>query len=90
MNAVGGELYAAMVAALLLGGIPLVVAAGIGLIISILQAATQVQDQTLPQTAKLLAIALVLLVFGGLLALPLKIQAERIFGGIAVYAGRAR
>jgi type III secretion protein S len=90
MDAVGGELYAAMVAAMLLGGIPLLVAAGIGLLISILQAATQVQDQTLPQTAKLLAIALVLLVFGGLLAMPLKIQAERIFAGIAVYAGRAR
>jgi type III secretion protein S len=90
MAQVGGELYGAMFAALLLGGIPLLVAAGIGLVIAILQAATQVQDQTLPQTAKLLAIALVLLVFGGLLALPLRIQTERIFNELPTIAGRGR
>jgi type III secretion protein S len=90
MSIASNELYAAMFAALLLGGIPLLVAAGIGLVIAILQAATQIQDQTLPQTAKLLAIAIVLLVFGGLLALPLRIQTERIFDELPVIAGRAR
>lgn len=34
----------------------LLLAVSIGLLIAILQAATQIQDQTLPQTAKILAV----------------------------------
>lgn len=38
---------------------PLIAAVAIGLIIGILQAATQIQDQTLPQTFKLIAVVTV-------------------------------
>ncbi|MCL1831784.1 MAG: flagellar biosynthesis protein FliQ [Oscillospiraceae bacterium] len=42
----------------------LLAAMGIGLIIAILQAATQVQEQTLSFAPKLIGIALALLIFG--------------------------
>ena len=49
---------------------PLVVAVAVGLVVGILQAATQIQDQTLPQTFKLVAVALVFAVSMPLLVGP--------------------
>lgn len=43
----------------------LIVSLGIGLIISIFQAATQIHEQTLTFVPKLIAIAVILLVLGG-------------------------
>jgi|GEM_PF-917376 len=40
-----------------------VVAAGIGLVIGLIQAATQIQDQTIPTALKLVGIAVVLIIF---------------------------
>ena len=54
---------------LLLAGPMLVVALGVGLIVSILQAVTQIQEQTLAFVPKLLAVACVFLV-----ALPWMLQ----------------
>jgi type III secretion protein S len=50
---------------------PLGVAMVICLFVSILQAATQIQDQVLPQTIKLIAVVATLAVFGAVLAAPL-------------------
>jgi len=50
---------------LLVSGPPLLVALAIGLIIGLLQAVTQVQEQTLSFVPKLVAVATVLVVAGG-------------------------
>jgi type III secretion protein S len=50
---------------------PLIVAMVVGLIVSVLQAATQIQDQTLPLTIKLIAVVATLAMFGAVLAAPL-------------------
>lgn len=50
---------------LLVSGPPLVVALGIGLVVGLLQAVTQVQEQTLSFVPKLVAVATVLVVGGG-------------------------
>ena len=58
---------------------PLLVAMAIGLLIAILQAATQIQDQTLPLTVKVIAVGMTLAIFGGVLTQPLFQHARRIF-----------
>lgn len=50
---------------------PLLVAMIAGLIIAILQAATQIQDQTLPLTVKIIAVSLTMAAFGVMLTNPL-------------------
>ena len=59
----------AILTALLLAAPMLVVALGVGLIVSVLQAVTQIQEQTLAFVPKLLAVACVFLV-----ALPWMLQ----------------
>ncbi len=63
----------------LLAGVPLAVATASGLLFSMLQAVTQVQDQTLSQTVKIAAIVTVLLAFGGVLITPLFQNTVRVF-----------
>lgn len=58
---------------------PLVTAMVVGLAVGILQAVTQVQDQSLPMTFKLLAVILVLVLGGPVLVVPLVRQASQIF-----------
>ena len=58
---------------------PLLIAMVLGLVVGILQAATQIQDQTLPLTVKLVAVALVLILLGPMLAEPLIQESRRIF-----------
>jgi type III secretion protein S len=62
---------------------PLVVAMIVGLVVAILQSATQIQDQTLPLTVKLISVAVVLSIFGQMLTRPLVDYAGRIFEEIA-------
>ncbi len=50
---------------LLVSGPPLLVALAIGLVVGLLQAVTQVQEQTLSFVPKLVAVATVLIVGGG-------------------------
>lgn len=51
--------------ALLLSGLPVLVAMVVGLIISVFQAATQVQEQTLTIVPKIAAVFAVLILAGG-------------------------
>lgn len=60
-----------MTAVITLAGIPLLVATGVGLVVSFFQAITQIQDQTLAQTAKMVAIVLTFFILGGALVSPL-------------------
>ncbi len=63
-------LIALLISAVLLGSVTIV-----GLVISILQAATQIQDQTLSTVPKLMTIIILLFIFGGWMFE----QLERIF-----------
>lgn len=58
---------------------PLLTAMVVGLLVGIVQAITQVQDQSLPMTFKLLAVILVLALAGPTLTVPLVRQASQIF-----------
>lgn len=49
---------------------PLFAATFFGLLVAILQAVTQIQDQSLPQTVKIVTIALIIISFGSTLAAP--------------------
>jgi len=68
-----------MVDTVILAGIPLAAATVVGLVISIFQAVTQIQDQTLSQTAKIASIILVLMTFGAALTAPLMNSTNKIF-----------
>jgi type III secretion protein S len=58
---------------------PLIAAVIVGLGIGIIQAATQLQDQTLPLTVKLLVVVAVIALLSPVLSAPLIEQAEQIF-----------
>ncbi len=62
---------------------PLLAALVAGLAVGILQAVTQVQDQSMPLTFKLLAVVVVLLVGGASLTVPLVRQTEHVFDSFA-------
>jgi type III secretion HrpO family protein len=57
--------YQALLMILILSGPPVLISMIIGLFIAILQAATQVQEQTLSFTVKLIAVIFTLLLMGG-------------------------
>jgi type III secretion HrpO family protein len=57
--------YQALLMILILSGPPILISTAIGLFIAIFQAATQIQEQTLSFTVKLLAVILTLILMGG-------------------------
>lgn len=65
------------------GGPILIIALVVGLVISIIQAATQIQEQTLSFVPKLLAILLGLILLGSFMMTTLTEFTERIFQIIA-------
>jgi type III secretory pathway component EscS len=77
------EIRTIFISALLIGGIPLGVAAATGLLLAIILAVTQIQDQTLPQIVKIVVISSILFVSGATLCLPIFIQADRLFKNFA-------
>lgn len=78
-NLVFGVVKDAIIVALKVAGPFLVVAIVVGLIISILQATTQIQEQTLTFVPKLLAIAAVGLMLGTWMLHMIMSFTERIF-----------
>jgi len=58
---------------------PLVAAVAIGLLVGILQAVTQIQDQSLPLAFKLLIVIAVLALAGPMLTVPLVREATTVF-----------
>lgn len=54
------------------------VAAGVGFLVALIQAVTQIQDHTLPQVIKLVAVLVTLLVLGSWMAQPILTAAEQI------------
>jgi type III secretion HrpO family protein len=57
--------YQALLLILILSGPPILISMVLGLLVAIFQAATQIQEQTLSFTVKLIAVILTLLFTGG-------------------------
>lgn len=78
-TAISEQLYSSSLAMLALAGPVLVTAALIGFLLALFQAATQIQDQTLPQIAKILTISAILVFGGAVLASPMITFTKNIF-----------
>lgn len=57
--------YQALLLILILSGPPILISMFVGLFVAVMQAATQIQEQTLSFTVKLLAVIFTLLLMGG-------------------------
>lgn len=60
--------YQALFLILILSGPPILISMTFGLLVAIFQAATQIQEQTLSFTVKLIAVILTLMFMGGFLS----------------------
>ncbi|GGE35926.1 type III secretion protein [Agaricicola taiwanensis] len=69
----------ALLTVLYISGPVLLVAVAIGFTIGLLQAVTQIQDQTLPQAVKLLTVLLLIITFGAVMAQLVSQQATVLF-----------
>ena len=68
-----------------LAGIPLLVATVAALIVAVFQAMTQIQDQNLSQTVKIISIVLVFVIAGTSLVKPLLERTEQVFSQLDMY-----
>ncbi len=68
---------------LLLSAPPIIAASVVGLVVAIIQAATQLQEQTLQYTLKFFAIVISIFVTASLMAGTLYGYADAIFSGLA-------
>jgi type III secretion protein S len=57
--------YQALLLILILSGPPIIISMALGLFVAIFQAATQIQEQTLSFTVKLVAVIITLILMGG-------------------------
>ncbi len=71
--------YQALFLILILSGPPILISMVFGLTVAIFQAATQIQEQTLSFTVKLVAVIMTLLLMGGFLGAQIMQYAETIF-----------
>jgi flagellar biosynthetic protein FliQ len=76
---VGAMLRESMMVLLKLGGPPLVVALAVGMVMSLLQAVTQINEQTLAFVPKVLAIGAALVILGPFMTLTLTDFAHMLF-----------
>jgi len=65
---------------------PLLLATIIAFIVGLFQAVTQIQEQTLPQTIKIMVIGFMLIAFGGILTAPLYTASDEIFSRFHEYS----
>jgi len=78
------HLNASLMLFLLLAGPPLLAALVVGLFVGLLQAATQIQDQTMPLTFKLVTVLAVLAASSSLVLPPLVAETTRVLDEFAV------
>lgn len=71
--------YRALLLILILSGPPILISMTLGLFVAVFQAATQIQEQTLSFTVKLIAVILTLLILGGWLSGQILQFASNIF-----------
>ncbi len=85
---VGGLLRDAMIVVLKLGGPPLGMALAVGLVMSLVQAVTQINEQTLAFVPKVLAIGMALLLLGPFMLLTLTDFTHELFDRLVAVGGR--
>lgn len=71
--------YQGMILILILSAPPILISMFFGLIVAVFQAATQIQEQTLSFTIKLVAVTLTLMLMGGWLGAQIMSFANNIF-----------
>lgn len=71
--------YQALLLILILSGPPIIISMTLGLLVAIFQAATQIQEQTLSFTVKLIAVIITLLFMGGWLGAQILQYTNTIF-----------
>jgi type III secretion protein S len=71
--------YQALLLILILSGPPILISMSFGLFVAIFQAATQIQEQTLSFTVKLVAVIMTLILMGGFLSAQIMQYASTIF-----------
>lgn len=71
--------YQALLLILILSGPPILISMIFGLTVAIFQAATQIQEQTLSFTVKLVAVIVTLMFMGGFLSAQIMQYASNIF-----------
>lgn len=79
---IGDLMYQAFVLAVKLAGPPLIISMLVGVLISLIQAATQIHEQTITFVPKLLVIGLVLLFYGDTMLKSLQDFTYQIFAMI--------
>ena len=79
--------YQGLMLILILSAPPILISLFFGILVSIFQAATQIQEQTLSFTIKLIAVTLTLMFMGGWLGAQIMSFSTQIFKGIATYGG---
>jgi type III secretion protein S len=72
------QVNAALMTVLIVSSPALVTAIAVGIGVGLLQALTQIQDPTLPQAVKLVAVLLVIVLVGPLLAFQIAMLAQRL------------
>lgn len=80
---IGDLMYQMFILAVKLGGPILIISMVVGIIISILQAATQIHEQTLTFVPKLIVIGIILVITGNSMLKMLQEFTEQIFRFIA-------
>lgn len=77
--------YQGLLLILILSAPPILISLFFGILVSIFQAATQIQEQTLSFTIKLVAVTLTLMFMGGWLGAQIMTFAMNIFKGIPFF-----
>ncbi len=78
-NDAAGQLTEAMMLVMILSLPPILIATAVGVIVSVLQALTQVQEQTLPFAVKLIAVMVTIAAMASMLGGELLAFAVRLF-----------
>jgi type III secretion protein S len=87
LNQIHALSYEALMLILILSGPPILISMILGLLVAIFQAATQIQEQTLSFTIKLVAIIFSIIALGGWLGGEMIQFTSTIFNGIAKWSG---
>lgn len=78
--------YQALLLILILSGPPILISMTLGLLVAVFQAATQIQEQTLSFTVKLIAVVITLLLLGGFLGGQIMQFAQNILSNFPKWA----
>ena len=78
--------YQGLLLILILSAPPILISLLFGLLVAIFQAATQIQEQTLSFTIKLVAVTLTLMLMGGWLGAQIMTFASNIFNNFALWS----